>query len=61
MGGVDGSNAKVDWENIRKQKQAAEMIEQKLIDANPIFGFKLFQEIIQTEGDRQNIFVSPTS
>ncbi|MBC6474338.1 MAG: serpin family protein [Hormoscilla sp. GM102CHS1] len=58
---VDRSNAKVDWTHIRKQKQAAEMREQKLIEANTIFGFKLFQEILQTEGERQNIFVSPTS
>lgn len=58
---LDGSNAQDESIKIQELKQKTEMIDKKLIEANSRFAFKLFQEIIQTEGDQENIFVSPTS
>jgi len=61
-GYFEEANARSDSEKMQKSKpQQAAMVDTKLIEANSRFGFKLFQEIIQTEGDQQNIFVSPTS
>ncbi|MGK7903098.1 MAG: serpin family protein [Hormoscilla sp.] len=61
-GDVDGAKARSDAEKIREsQPQPTTMIAEKLIAANSKFAFKLFQEIMQKEGDRENIFVSPTS
>ncbi|HEY9614807.1 serpin family protein, partial [Allocoleopsis sp.] len=48
-------------ENSRLMAQAPNRpVDSKLVDANTKFGFKLFQEVLKQDSNK-NVFVSPTS